>query len=201
LVQTPLEQELPQVPQFAGLFWRLVSQPFVALPSQLPKPVLQLATAQAPEVHAGTAFVRLHTVPQAPQLLTLLVVFTSQPSAGLLLQSRKPVLQVNEHAPPLHVGAALAKEHALPQAPQLPVLVLVFTSQPSLGLLLQSRKPALHTKEHPPAAHTAEAFAGALQTVPQAPQLRGSVWVLVQLPAHSVSPVAQVARHTPAEQT
>ncbi len=81
------------------------------------------------------------------------------------------------------------------------MLVLVFTSQPLLGLLSQSRKPALHTKEHPPEAHTGEAFAGAVQTVPQAPQLRGSVWVLVQLPAHSVSPEAQVARHTPAEQT
>jgi hypothetical protein len=104
-------------------------------------------------------------------------------------------------APPVHTALALAMVQARLHAPQFALLVLVFTSQPLLGLPSQSRKPALHTKEQPPAVQTAAALAGAVQTVPQAPQLRGSVWVLVQLPAHSVRPEAQVARHTPAEQT
>jgi hypothetical protein len=141
-------------------------------------------------------------LPHAPQFVVLLALSTSQPLAGLLSQSRNdPVHAWSWQAPLEHTALALARTQARPQAPQFAPLVLVFTSQPLLGLPSQSRKPALHTKEHPPAVQTAAAFAGAAQTLPQVPQLRGSVWVLVQLPAHSVSPEAQVARHTPAEQT
>jgi hypothetical protein len=49
--------------------------------------VLQVPTAQAPAEHTGVAFAREHTRPQAPQLLALVLVFTSQPLLGLPSQS------------------------------------------------------------------------------------------------------------------
>jgi hypothetical protein len=202
LLQTPLLQTVPQAPQFCGLLAVFTSQPLLGLLSQLRKAPVHADTAHAPLVHAAVALGRLQTLPQAPQFAVLLPLSTSQPLAGLLSQSRNdPVHAWSWQAPPVHTALALAMVQARLHAPQFALLVLVFTSQPLLGLPSQSRKPALHTKEQPPAVQTAAALAGAVQTVPQAPQLRGSVWVLVQLPAHSVRPEAQVARHTPAEQT
>jgi hypothetical protein len=94
---------------------------------------------------------------------------------------------------------ALASPHERPQLPQFEALVRVSASQPLLGSPSQSRKPTLQTKEHAPALHTAAVFARVGQTMLHAPQLLGSVRVLVQLPLHSASPVAQVARQTPVE--
>jgi len=93
------------------------------------------------------------TLPQNPQLLWLVCVFTSQPSATWALQSEKPELQKPIwHCDPLQVGDPFAVEHTLLQLPQLLTSVAIVTSQPSPGLPLQFDWPGPHT--HCPALHT-----------------------------------------------
>jgi hypothetical protein len=75
---------LPQLPQLVVVVV-LVSQPFVALPSQLPQPALQVGT-HALLVQVVVPCALLQAVPQAPQFDALLVVLTSQPSAYVPLQ-------------------------------------------------------------------------------------------------------------------
>jgi hypothetical protein len=73
---------VPHPPQFAGLVVTLVSQPFAALPSQLPKPELHVGT-HALAVQVVLPFGLLQGLAQAPQLLMSLVVFVSQPFEAL----------------------------------------------------------------------------------------------------------------------
>jgi hypothetical protein len=69
---------------------------------------------QTPVAWAGA-----HAMPQPPQLATLDVMFTSQPSAATPSQSSKPITQVEAHAPPAHTGTALAPAlHVVAQVPQ-----------------------------------------------------------------------------------
>jgi hypothetical protein len=75
---------LPQLPQLVVVVM-LVSQPFVALPSQLPQPATQVGT-QRLLVQVVVPCALLHTVPQVPQFEALLAVVTSQPSAYVPLQ-------------------------------------------------------------------------------------------------------------------
>ena len=108
-------------------------------------------------VHAAVACVSVHTLPQAPQLSTSVVVATSQPSAGLPLQSAKPAPQDGEHfvpeLPVVQLVVPCALVHLAPQAPQLSVLSFRLVSQPSLTRLLQSPKPEVQVMEHTPALH------------------------------------------------
>lgn len=92
---------------------------------------------QAPLTHA---FPAEHWLPHMPQFVALFVVFSSQPSAGLLLQSAKPGSHDPiPHALPVQVADALAGTgHALPQAPQWDVFDCVSTSHPSAAFKLQS---------------------------------------------------------------
>jgi hypothetical protein len=84
-------------------------------------------------------------------LAPLVWVFTHTP-----LQRICPPGQ--EHMPPLHVPPVHV--WPLPHEPQYVVDVLVFVSQPSEGLLLQSPKPELHdASEQAPLLQPAEAFA------------------------------------------
>jgi hypothetical protein len=88
------------------------SQPFAALPSQLPKPVLQLPMAQLPVLQVAVALARLQPVPHVPQSVVV-VVGVSQPLAKLLSQLAKPLLQLpNVQVPLGHVSLALAKSHS-----------------------------------------------------------------------------------------
>ena len=65
---------------------------------------------------------------------------------------------------------------AVPQPPQLAASMAVLVSHPSLLSLLQSAQPLLQAPvPQAPPAQVATALV-ALQTVPQAPQLAGSVW-------------------------
>jgi hypothetical protein len=125
------------------------------------------------------------------------LVLTSQPSIGLLLQSAKPWLQVTPHLPTEHIGTLLGpngQAKAVPQPPQLLTSVLMLTSQPSLGLLLQSRKPGLQLAitqlraEHIGTALESE------QTLPQPPQLLTSLLMSTKssLPALVVWPLETV---------
>jgi len=183
----------PQPPQFARLVLVLTSHPSVGSLLQSEKPGLHESTAQAPLTHAAVPLATLQTFPQAPQLLALVLVLTSHPLAGSWSQSAKPVSQAaTVQALLLHPAVALARVQTFPQAPQFAGLVLVFTSQPSVGSLLQSPKPALHEATvHAPAAHPAVALAR-VQTVPQAPQLLGSTAVCTSQPSESL--VLQLAQ-------
>jgi hypothetical protein len=136
----------PQPPQLFGSFSVLISQPSALFPSQFAKPGLHAAMPQVPFVHAGVALAVTHGVPHAPQLLGLVLVLTSQPSAAEWSQSWKPALhEPMPQVPFVHPADALEGVlHTSPHEPQLLVLVLVSTSQPSAAEWSQSWKPALH---------------------------------------------------------
>src|SRR5579883_908325 len=116
----------------------------------------------------------------------------SQPLVSLLLsQSAKPVLQTPLHAPIAQVGLAmLLFEHTRPQLPQLVGSPATLVSQPLLCLLLsQSAKPALQAPLHAPIAQVGAAMFSFEQTVPQVPQLAGSVFRLTSQPSVSLLPL------------
>jgi hypothetical protein len=69
---------LLQAPQFVVLVSMFVSQPFEVISSQLAKPLLHVAIAHWPFEQVAVAFVRLQTLPQAPQLFTSPLVFVPQ---------------------------------------------------------------------------------------------------------------------------
>ena len=87
--------------------------------------------------------------------------------------------------------------HTTPHPPQLLTSVFVLTSQPSALLLLQSAKPELQdwTAQAPPWQLAVPL--GIEQTVPQVPQLLGSLWTFVQTPLHNICPTEQAAVQTP----
>jgi len=138
-----LEHEAPHAPQFVRLELRLVSQPFAALPSQLPKPALQAVSWQVPVAQEAEAFVKLHVVPQAPQDDRVLRL-VSQPSVGSPLQFANPEAQVGVHVPPVQLVEPFALVHVRQQVPQFDVLVLRFASQPFEALPSQFPNPGLH---------------------------------------------------------
>lgn len=132
-------QIVPHEPQLFASARREVSQPFVALPSQLPNPNPQV-NAHAPFAHAGDAFARAgHTPPQTPQFEGLVCRLTSQPSAGAALQLPKPAAHpMTVQVPALHPLIAFAATHVLPQRPQFAESLPSCVSQPSSDEPLQS---------------------------------------------------------------
>jgi hypothetical protein len=67
----------------------------------------------------STARGRLQALPQAPHAVGVLLRLVSQPLPGAPSQSAKPALQLpTAQDPPRHTAVALARAHALPQAPQ-----------------------------------------------------------------------------------
>ena len=96
---------------------------------------MQVGT-HAPLVQAVAPLALVQAVPQAPQLV---VVFraVSQPLGSLPSQLPEPELQeLIAQLPVEQVAVALARLHAVPQAPQL-VVVFREVSQPLLALLSQ----------------------------------------------------------------
>jgi hypothetical protein len=73
VVPCALVHAAPQAPQCAVVEASAVSQPLLALPSQFPKPPLQLATPQLLPEQRGVPFAALHMLPQKPQLPSELV--------------------------------------------------------------------------------------------------------------------------------
>ena len=174
-------QTWPQVPQLFASFDPFVSQP--ALVSQSRKPGLQAPGAQEPPVQSAPALAKLQVLPQVPQFPTLPLRSASQPSARVPLQLPNPGLQPPiAQVPAVQAGAALAKEQAFPQVPQLVTEVAVLISQPFALVLSQLEKPALQVVTvHVPLLQAAAAF-GSVQLVPlvfdgcwQAPALHVSV--------------------------
>jgi hypothetical protein len=127
---------------------------------------------QVPLEHVAAALGRAgHEAPHAPQLVLLVEVFTSHPSASLALQLAKPGLHVlMRHAPLTHAGVAFGSAHVRPHIPQLVVSLAVAVSQPSVSLPLQLAKPVLHDPmRQVPCVHAGVAFVRAQRT-PHAPQ-------------------------------
>ncbi len=89
-MQAPVPQLVAQVPQCAALLLRSTSQPLLATPSQSAKPLLQV-NPQVPLPQVAVALARAgHALPQAPQFVSDVVTFTSQPLADARSQSAKP---------------------------------------------------------------------------------------------------------------
>jgi hypothetical protein len=106
----------PQLPMSAVV---LISHPSAESALQSPNPVSQLATTHLLALQASTAFCRLQTAPQAPQLLTLFVTLTSQPFTARLSQLANPVLQVaTVHTPAAQLDVALGRLQTYPHVPQ-----------------------------------------------------------------------------------
>ena len=194
---------LPQAPQLVALVFVFVSQPVAAFMSQSPKPALH-AIAHDPPEHEGVPFVPLHTLPHAPQLLALVLVFTSQPLAALMSQLPKPPLHAMAQLPALHDGVPFEPLHTLPQAPQFDALVCVFGSQPVTALISQSANPALHAMAQLPALHEGVPFEP-LHALPHDPQFDALVLVFTSQPlaalmSQSAKPALHAMAHTLFEQ-
>jgi hypothetical protein len=147
------------------------SQPVVAMPSQSAKPGVHAATPHTEAAHAGVALGRRQIAPHAPQWFGSDPSNDSQPLVGMPSQSPRPALQVEAHCPITQLAAASVRAgHPAPQAPQCAALDASSTSQPLLGSLSQSPKPALHATRHRPPSQRPTALAPATQAIPQAPQ-------------------------------
>jgi hypothetical protein len=94
--------------------------------------------------------------PHRPQFMLSLVTTVSQPLAGFMSQSAKPALHApTRHVPPVHAPVALGGRHTTPQPPQCVAVVASEVSQPLVGFMSQSPKPAAHPRLHIPSAHEA----------------------------------------------
>jgi len=169
----PEGHTVPQAPQWSGSLATLAQ-----VPAQLRSPVWQL-TPHWPAEHTVPLG---QTVPQAPQLVLLVLVLTSQPLAALPSQSAKPVAQAaSVQAPALQVVVALGNTQARPHPPQWVALVVVSVSQPFAAVPSQSPKPGEHrTTAQVPSVQPWVAVLARAQAVPHAPQLAGSMAVLAQ---------------------
>lgn len=180
---TPLAKVhvVPQAPQCSASVFRFVSQPSDASLLQLPNPVLQ-AIEHLPVAQLGVPCVVLHAWPQAPQLVGLVSVLTSQPVAYCASQSANGAEQASTaHVVAMHVAAPFCTRQTLPHAPQLATLLVVAVSQPSLALALQLPKPEAHAIPHAPPEQNAEPWLPSHVT-PQPPQLVTAVVVSVSQP-------------------
>lgn len=129
-------QTVPQPPQLVRVFRRL-SHPLAPLPSQLPKPLLQVPRRQLPVLQLSLAFARLQVFPQPPQFVRVFKR-ASQPLPAVPSQSSKPLLQrLTPQLPPGQVPVPLAMLQLRPQPPQLDVVARE-VSQPFAPMPSQS---------------------------------------------------------------
>ena len=130
------------------------------------------------------------------------VIGVSQPLPLLPSQLPQPEAHARPHVPIAQIAVERAPEaHPWPQLPHDDVLVRRSTSQPFVALPSQLPNEALHTNEHMPLLHVADALGRAGHTRPHPPQFDTLVRVSTQLPPHTVSPDAHPLRHVPPEQT
>jgi hypothetical protein len=118
----------------AGSVLMLISQPLATMPSQSANPALQTEIVQAPCAQAETALGAEHTLPQAPQLFTLVRRLASHPLLRFPSQLPQPGAQVIAQTPAEHVPLALFAEQTDPQAPQFWASVNRLVSQPLAAL-------------------------------------------------------------------
>ncbi len=193
------EQRVPHAPQLFTSAERGVSHPLLAVPSQLPKPALQLAIEHAP-LHCGVAFAKAQRVPHAPQLFTSLSA-TSQPFAGERSQSANPARHAAMEQTPLEqAGVELALLHARPHAPQWAGFALRFVSHPLAALPSQSPYPDAQVNPHEP-LQVRVAFAAIGQAVVQLPQWLTSLARLKHAETQRVCPLGHCSMHDVPPQT
>jgi hypothetical protein len=202
VVPNEFEQPSPQVPQFAIVFSD-ASQPFAAMPSQLPNPRLQV-NEQVPVLQEDVALAALQDVPQAPQFKRFVLVFVSQPLFLLPSQSLNAPVQTGVQTPVTQLVVPFWFWHGVPQLPQLFVFVLVLVSQPLFRLLSQSPKPRLQTGKQAPPEQLVEPLV-LLQAAPQAPQFavlvaRFASHPFTGLPSQLPKPELQEGVQVPATQ-
>jgi hypothetical protein len=183
-----------QAPQCCAEVLRLVSQPLVALPSQSPKPGLQLARPQTAPTQlatplAGVGQARL----QAPQWRTSVRVSTQA-----LLHSTVGAVQEVMQLPLLHTCPAA---QARLQAPQFAGSLATGRSQPLAALPSQFAKPEAQTRVQALDWQTPVAL-GRVQLTPQLPQFAALAATLTSqplsgAPSQSAKPAAQVKPQAP----
>ena len=149
-------------------------------------------------LHDALPFVVLQWWPHEPQSFGS-VMFVSQPSPGLALQSALPAGQIDspQRLPKQYGVPPPCATHAFPQLWQCSTVFVRFVSQPFASSLSQSPKPERQAKVQSPFVHVPAPFADA-QRWPQPPQLAGSVATFFSQPS-SVRPLqsAQPASQAP----
>jgi hypothetical protein len=166
----------------------------VVVPVTLSGPSVPLENPQRPPTQGSPA---AQARPQAPQLFASVLVFTSQPSPAVRLQSTKPALHTNAQVPATQTRVALARvAHEVLHPPQKFGSLLVFTHAPEHAV-----SPAPQEAVQLPPEHTCPAPQAAPAEVPVhaplAPQLRGSLDGSTQRPAQFTCPVGQDTTHAP----
>ena len=156
------------------------------MPLELNHPAWHPVMTQVPPEQAteATCAFSTHTTPQFPQLETLVAVLISQPFEYTLSQFLKPALQdATVQVPLTQPAVPLATAHRWPQAPQLPMSVLVLISHPLATTLSQFAQPALQlAMVQEPFTHAGVPLTMFAQTFPQAPQLETLVSRLISQP-------------------
>jgi hypothetical protein len=142
----------------------------------------------------------VQALPQAPQLLTLLVVSTSHPSLHRPLQSANPDAHAPQpQAPATHVaGACAGAGQVFVHAPQCARSFEVSTSHPFVAMPSQSAKGAVHAIPQvgpaPESPHVAVACGAAGHACPHEGQLPTLVVGVSQpfdaMPSQSAKPRA-----------
>jgi hypothetical protein len=185
----PVAHAMLQPPQWASLFEMLISQPFGPVVSQLAWVESQVGV-HVPPTHSLPALVTpvgTHAVPQAPQSPSSERRSDSQVSAFVSQSSKfgrhsSTSQALFTHCPVAFTGAAAkSASQSRSQAPQFPLSLVVFVSQPSATPPEQSSHPASHAMRHSPSTHDAVPFVSG-QTRPQAPQFIGSSSTFVSQP-------------------
>src|SRR5262249_19772946 len=148
------------------------------LPSQSPKPVVQLRW-QAPETHEGVSLLVLHAAPQPPQFMGAVLMLSLHPVPLLL---REPGGDDEQpQVPFVQLGVPFAPQgQTWRHMPQLLAFWFRLVSQPVAGVPLQLPKPVVHDRTQVPPGHVAVSLL-VLQTLPHAPQFEVEV-VLVSQP-------------------
>jgi hypothetical protein len=122
-------------------------------------------------------------VPHAEQFAALESTLISQPSLGSPLQSAQPELHdAILQTPSEQAGVAWFKAQTFAQPPQFDTSEFVFTSHPSVALVLQFAAPPTHCPSlHTPAWQKAAPFVNS-HIFPHAPQFEASLCVLTSHP-------------------
>lgn len=138
----PEPQRLPHMPQLLRSTPVSISQPVAKLPSQSRHVPVQPVIVQAPIAQPTDETdipVVGQVMPHMPQLAGSVRTSTSQPLPDIVSQSRRPTRHVKPHVPAVHVTVApVAIGQAIPHMPQFERSVARATSQPSIGIVLQS---------------------------------------------------------------
>ena len=196
-VPPALGHTVPHVPQWLTFVFVFVSHPLFASPSQLAVPPLHTGV-QTPATQLVVPFPLLHVTPHAPQLLTFVAMFVSQPLFLFPSQFAQPAAHTGSHVPPTQLVVPCAFEHPIPHDPQSLTLVFRFASHLLLPFPSQFPKLPEHVGTHAPATHTVLPFAF-VHAAPQLPQFvvvpRDASHPFAMFPSQSSNPALQLIVH------